>query len=87
MHFQMIRVSRERPAMLKPSRKHSSVLCDWQVLFTGPLLAVTAEATASVYSISTTETMILKYFVPTLVKVSGHRQGKECAGSQRLLAF
>lgn len=31
--------------------------------------------------------MILKYFVPTLVKVRGHSQGKECAGSQRLLAF
>lgn len=31
--------------------------------------------------------MIVKCFVPTLVKVRGHSQGKECAGSQRLLAF
>lgn len=83
MDFQMIGVS----AVLKALQEAYSVLRDWQVPFTGPLLGVTAEAAASVYSVSTTETMILKCFVPTLVKVRGHSQGKECAGSQRSLAF
>lgn len=81
MDFQMIGVSREGPAVPKTLQEAYSVLCDWQVLFTGPLLAVTAEATASGESISTPETMILKCFVTTLVKVRGHSQGKECVDS------
>lgn len=47
MHFQRIGVSREGPAVPKALQDAYSVLCDWQVPFTGPLLAVTAEATAS----------------------------------------
>lgn len=47
MDFQRIGVSREGPAVPKALQDTYSVLCDWQVLFTGPLLAVTAEATAS----------------------------------------